>query len=204
VALGIVGRPELLFLDEPTTGFDPEARRAFWELVRSLAADGTSILLTTHYLDEAEALADRVAVVHRGRVVASGPPADLAGRGSAPARVSHNSEIVLLRAAQEALSNAGRHATARSVQVTLTFADQDVLLVVRDDGVGFAPAQAQGFGLTQMQERAVQVGGRAEVKSTPGRGSEVRVSVPLLGLSPGCAPEPAVNNGEPRGEAVRQ
>ncbi len=87
VALGIVGRPELLFLDEPTTGFDPEARRGFWQLVRGLAVAGTSVLLTTHYLEEAEALADRVAVVHRGRVVASGPPNELAGRQTAPARV---------------------------------------------------------------------------------------------------------------------
>ena len=62
VALGIIGNPELLFLDEPTTGFDPEARRAFWSLIRDLKAGGTTILLTTHYLDEAEELADRVAV----------------------------------------------------------------------------------------------------------------------------------------------
>jgi ABC-2 type transport system ATP-binding protein len=63
VALGIVGRPELLFLDEPTTGFDPEARRQFWELIRTLRGDGTTIVLTTHYLDEAESLADRIAVI---------------------------------------------------------------------------------------------------------------------------------------------
>jgi len=88
VALGIIGRPELLFLDEPTTGFDPEARRLFWEVVKSLAASGTSILLTTHYLEEAEALADRVAVVNHGTVVAVGPPAELGGRQSAPATVS--------------------------------------------------------------------------------------------------------------------
>ena len=69
VALGIVGRPELLFLDEPTTGFDPEARREFWELIRDLAAAGTTIVLTTHYLDEAEALADRVGVIAGGRLV---------------------------------------------------------------------------------------------------------------------------------------
>jgi ABC-2 type transport system ATP-binding protein len=87
VALGIVGRPELLFLDEPTTGFDPEARRLFWEVVRDLAGGGTSILLTTHYLEEAEALADRVAIVNRGRVVAVGPPAELGGRREAPATV---------------------------------------------------------------------------------------------------------------------
>lgn len=77
VALGIVGRPELLFLDEPTTGFDPEARQQFWELIRMLAADGTTILMTTHYLEEAAALADRVAVVAAGRVVAVDPPARL-------------------------------------------------------------------------------------------------------------------------------
>ena len=66
VALGIVGRPELLFLDEPTTGFDPEARRQFWELIERLAGEGTTILLTTHYLPEAETLADRVAVLASG------------------------------------------------------------------------------------------------------------------------------------------
>ncbi|GIE77812.1 ABC transporter [Actinoplanes philippinensis] len=88
VALGIVGRPELLFLDEPTTGFDPEARRQFWDLIRTLAADGTTIVLTTHYLDEAEALADRLAVVSAGRIVAEGTPTTLGGRGAAEARVS--------------------------------------------------------------------------------------------------------------------
>jgi ABC-2 type transport system ATP-binding protein len=88
VALGIVGRPELLFLDEPTTGFDPEARRQFWHLIRSLADGGTTILLTTHYLDEAEALAHRVAVIAAGRIRAVGPPSELGGRGSARATVS--------------------------------------------------------------------------------------------------------------------
>jgi ABC-2 type transport system ATP-binding protein len=88
VALGIVGQPELIFLDEPTTGFDPEARRAFWELVRDLTKEGASVLLTTHYLEEAEALADRVAVIQRGRVLAIGPPSELGGRQDAPAKVS--------------------------------------------------------------------------------------------------------------------
>ncbi len=87
VALGIVGRPELLFLDEPTTGFDPEARRAFWDLIAQLRADGTTILLTTHYLDEAEHLADRVAVVRSGRVVALDTPQDLGGRSARQAIV---------------------------------------------------------------------------------------------------------------------
>ena len=88
VALGVIGQPELVFLDEPTTGFDPEARRQFWELIRSLAAGGTTILLTTHYLDEAEALADRVAVIAGGHIVAAGTPATLGGRSTAKATVS--------------------------------------------------------------------------------------------------------------------
>jgi ABC-2 type transport system ATP-binding protein len=87
VALGIVGRPELLFLDEPTTGFDPVARREFWELVRDLAAAGTTILLTTHYLDEAEALANRVGVITRGKLLEVAPPSTLGGRNTAQATV---------------------------------------------------------------------------------------------------------------------
>ena len=88
VALGIIGNPELLFLDEPTTGFDPEARRAFWSLIRDLKAGGTTILLTTHYLDEAEELADRVAVITAGKIVEVSTPALLGGRSTAKATVS--------------------------------------------------------------------------------------------------------------------
>jgi ABC-2 type transport system ATP-binding protein len=83
VALGIIGAPELLFLDEPTTGFDPQARQDFWELIRLLAGEGTTILLTTHYLAEAEALADRVGVIDGGRMVEVGTPATLGGRDKA-------------------------------------------------------------------------------------------------------------------------
>ena len=88
VALGIIGGPELLFLDEPTTGFDPEARREFWDLIRGLREDGTTIMLTTHYLDEAEVLADRVAVISRGRLIACDVPARLGGRDESLATVS--------------------------------------------------------------------------------------------------------------------
>jgi ABC-2 type transport system ATP-binding protein len=87
VALGLIGRPELLFLDEPTTGFDPAARHAFWEVIRALSNDGVTVLLTTHYLDEAAELANRVAVICDGLIVASGPPADLGGRVTAGAVV---------------------------------------------------------------------------------------------------------------------
>ena len=82
LGIALVGDPELRFLDEPTTGFDPAARRTAWELVRSLRALGKTILLTTHYLDEAQQLADRVAVIREGRIVKQGSPAELIG--SAP------------------------------------------------------------------------------------------------------------------------
>lgn len=87
VALAIIGRPELLFLDEPTTGFDPQARHVFWDLVKDLRSDGTTVLLTTHYLDEAAHLADDVAIVLGGRIAAQGSPEDLA-RGEGDLTVS--------------------------------------------------------------------------------------------------------------------
>ena len=77
LALGIVGDPDLIFLDEPTTGFDPSARRRSWDLIEALGDDGTTVLLTTHYLDEAEHLADRVGVLSRGRLIAEGSPGEL-------------------------------------------------------------------------------------------------------------------------------
>jgi ABC-2 type transport system ATP-binding protein len=98
VALGIIGNPEVLFLDEPTTGFDPEARRQFWELIKSLKDSGTTILLTTHYLDEAEALADRVAVINNGKIVEVSTPADLGNRKEALA-------IVKWRGGEKEVSN---------------------------------------------------------------------------------------------------
>ena len=91
VALGIIGSPELLFLDEPTTGFDPKARRAFWALIEDLRKSGTTILLTTHYLDEAEALADRVAVINHGKIIEVSTPALLGGRATSLATVSWKS-----------------------------------------------------------------------------------------------------------------
>jgi ABC-2 type transport system ATP-binding protein len=87
LALGLVGNPRLLFLDEPTTGFDPNARRDAWQIVRNLRDAGTTIVLTTHYMDEAQALADRVAVMSGGRIVAEGPPSTIGGRDAARARI---------------------------------------------------------------------------------------------------------------------
>lgn len=88
LAMALVGRPDLLFLDEPTTGFDPAARRKSWGVIGDLARNGTTILLTTHYLEEAQALADRVMVIARGRVVAEGTPQDIGGRSQQPALIS--------------------------------------------------------------------------------------------------------------------
>ena len=82
LALALVGRPEVIFLDEPTAGLDPQARRTTWELIRALRADGVTVVLTTHLLDEAERLADAVAVVDAGRVIAEGSPAELTARGA--------------------------------------------------------------------------------------------------------------------------
>jgi ABC-2 type transport system ATP-binding protein len=101
LGVALVGNPELLFLDEPTTGFDPAARRAAWELIRSLRALGTTILLTTHYLDEAQQLADRVAVLRGGVIVKSGTPAELIGDSRlTEIRYRRDGELVVLETSE--------------------------------------------------------------------------------------------------------
>jgi ABC-2 type transport system ATP-binding protein len=87
LALALAGTPELLFLDEPTTGFDPEARRGAWDMIKALSSDGTTIVLTTHYLEEAQMLADRVIVLALGRILAEGPPNTLGRRVSGEATI---------------------------------------------------------------------------------------------------------------------
>jgi ABC-2 type transport system ATP-binding protein len=88
VALALIGDPELVFMDEPTTGFDPSARRSAWEMIDGLRKLGKTIFLTTHYMDEAEALADRIAVLRAGQIVAEGTPSTLAGRDRAPYQIT--------------------------------------------------------------------------------------------------------------------
>jgi len=98
VGLALVGDPDLLFLDEPTTGFDPEARRGAWEVIAGLRELGKTVFLTTHYMDEAQRLADRVAIIAGGEVVARGTPEDLGDRESRPARIAYREngrEVVL-------------------------------------------------------------------------------------------------------------
>ena len=100
LGLALVGDPELLFLDEPTTGFDPAARRAAWDLVRSLRELGKTVLLTTHYLDEAEQLSDRVAVLREGRIIALGRPAELGAASETEIRYRQNGRQVVLRTSE--------------------------------------------------------------------------------------------------------
>ena len=107
VALALIGNPELLFLDEPTTGFDPAARREAWEMIAGLRALGVTVFLTTHYMDEAEHLADRVAVINGGQIVAEGPPGTLAGREHGPAEIRFSLPV---GTAAEELPEVVRHA----------------------------------------------------------------------------------------------
>jgi len=97
LAIALVGDPELVFMDEPTTGFDPQARRAAWEMIRGLRTLGKTILLTTHYLDEAQQLADRVAVIRDGRIIRDGTPAELVRATQTEIRWRENGEVRSLR-----------------------------------------------------------------------------------------------------------
>jgi ABC-2 type transport system ATP-binding protein len=136
--MALVGDPELIFLDEPTTGFDPAARRRSWEAIRSLRSLGKTILLTTHYLDEAEQLADRVAVLREGRIVAVGTPAELTGRAPTteiryfldgrevvvqtdePTRVLHELTAEALSAGRELERLTVRRPTLEEIYLSLT------------------------------------------------------------------------------------
>jgi ABC-2 type transport system ATP-binding protein len=101
LGVALVGNPDLVFLDEPTTGFDPAARRAAWEMIRSLRSLGKTILLTTHYLDEAEQLADRVAVLREGQIVREGTPAELTGdTRETEVRYRRNGQEIVIRTAE--------------------------------------------------------------------------------------------------------
>ena len=114
LGLALVGDPELLFLDEPTTGFDPAARRAAWATIRSLRSLGKTVLLTTHYLDEAEHLSDRVAVLRAGRIVALGTPAELIARPVAEIRYRRGGEEVVI--ATESPTRTLHELTAQAVR----------------------------------------------------------------------------------------
>jgi ABC-2 type transport system ATP-binding protein len=121
LALAVLGRPELLFLDEPTSGMDPASRRRTWEVVRELLSDGATVLLTTHYLEEAEALADRVAIMHEGRIVVCGRPDEVVER--APARITFRTPAAALPdlpGAEVRVDNGRVRIESRRLQADLT------------------------------------------------------------------------------------
>ena len=142
LGLGLIGDPEVLFLDEPTTGFDPAARRAAWDVIRSLRELGKTILLTTHYLDEAETLADRVAVLREGRIAAIGRPEDLTGAAPAteiryrrdgeevlvsthePTKVLHELTAEALAAVRELENLSVRRPSLEEIYLSLTGSDE--------------------------------------------------------------------------------
>jgi ABC-2 type transport system ATP-binding protein len=125
LAVALVGRPEVLFLDEPSTGLDPQARAAVWQLVRELRAEGTTILLTTHYLEEAEQLADRLAIMHQGRVVTGGTVAEVIA--DRPARISFelpeqpSASLLPLPGAEVGFT--GHRVTVRTTELQRTLTD---------------------------------------------------------------------------------
>lgn len=144
LAASLVGRPELLYLDEPTTGLDPHARLELWALVRDLVADGVTVLLTTQYLDEADTLADRVAVIDRGRVIAGGTPSELkerVGGQSLVVRPAARSEVPTVRAVVAEL--AGAEPTLEGETLTVPVVDPGVVpaTVRRLDEVGVVLAE---------------------------------------------------------------
>jgi ABC-2 type transport system ATP-binding protein len=147
VALGLVGDPELVFLDEPTTGFDPASRRAAWRVVSDLRGLGKTVLLTTHYLDEAEHLADRVGVIARGRLVEVGTPATLGGRSTSEATVSFRADGPLAGAGLPPLpaldvQRAGGTVTVRTATPTAV--------------VGALSAWASAAGVVELPELCVR------------------------------------------------
>ena len=148
LALALVGDPDVLFLDEPTTGFDPSARRQAWSTIKDLCALGKTVFLTTHFMDEAQALADRVAVMVAGRIVALGTPAEIGGRDVAPTEISFTlpSSVALADLPDLGAARVSERAPGR-------------LLVVSDDGVRTAHAitgwalerghELRGFAVSQ-------------------------------------------------------
>ena len=122
VAIGLSGDPELLFLDEPTTGFDPSARRDAWEMVRNLKSLGKTVVLTTHYMDEAEHLADRVAIIVRGKIVAEGAPGELSHEGTSTSirfRLAGGSASLPDDLGSQATDDEGRYVIATDAPTTV-------------------------------------------------------------------------------------
>ncbi|MFF5283075.1 ABC transporter ATP-binding protein [Streptomyces sp. NPDC012756] len=163
LALALLGRPEVLFLDEPTTGLDAEGRRDTWDLVRALRAGGTTVLLTTHYLEEAESLADRLAIMHQGRIVLSGTPAEVTAAQPARIRFTLPADVPAARLPLRlrAADDGGR------VEIR-THALQDdlgeLLAWARETGTRLGALDARSASL---EEAFLDIASRAQETSTP-------------------------------------
>jgi ABC-2 type transport system ATP-binding protein len=127
LALALTNDPEICFLDEPTTGLDPTARRAIWKVIQSLKADGRTVFLTTHYLEEAQLLADHVAIIHHGRIIADGPPNDIIAAYGRPARVRFQAPPSL---AEYLRSHLGVAATAQDGRVEVELCEKGDILKI--------------------------------------------------------------------------
>jgi ABC-2 type transport system ATP-binding protein len=192
LAASLIGRPQVLFLDEPTTGLDPRSRLVMWDIIRDLAADGTTLLLTTQYLDEADRLADRIAVVDRGRVIAEGTAGrlkrDIGGeRLQLVVAPGHNLSAAARVLDVYALDGAVRQdPTTRSVDAPIAAGSHPITHVVRDlaaagvdiDDIGVRTPSLDDVFLTLTGHRAVQddgdeaEGGAAKKRGRGRRGAE--------------------------------
>ncbi|MCX3062480.1 ABC transporter ATP-binding protein [Streptomyces beihaiensis] len=170
LALALLGRPEVLFLDEPTTGLDAEGRRATWELVRHLRDGGTTVLLTTHYLEEAEELADRLAILHEGRIAASGRVADVVA--TQPSRISFelpDGYVLGDLPPLPELGVSGHEVDGPTVRLrtdTLQRAATGLLVWARDEGVELRRLDVRGASL---EEAFLQIAQDAKGQSPQGR-----------------------------------
>ncbi|EQD51690.1 ABC transporter ATP binding protein, partial [mine drainage metagenome] len=127
LALALVNDPRICFLDEPTTGLDPHARRAIWEVIRKLRDEGRTVFLTTHYLEEAQLLADRVAIIHHGQIIAEGRPAEIIRTHGGPARLVISGGVPV---AEFFRSREGVHPTIRDGHV-------EIPIQTKEEGLGY-------------------------------------------------------------------
>ena len=156
LALSLTNDPEICFLDEPTTGLDPHARRAIWEVIRSLKREGRTVFLTTHYLEEAELLADRVAIIHHGKIIASGSPAEIIQAHGQPARMTVEGSAALAAYLQ---MNLGATAVVEDGKVSVTLHDKGdalkILTAIEESGLPWTSFTTQHDTLDDVFVRLV-------------------------------------------------
>lgn len=171
VALALVNDPELCFLDEPTTGLDPRARRSIWDVIRRLRNEGRTVFLTTHYLDEAQQLSDRIAIIHRGRIIATGSPQEIISRYGRPERL----RIVGEPALADRLAALGWrvHPSDGGVEVELR-SKGDALQILQSVAASGLHWESFSTLTDTLEDVFIQMVGRLEDGSLPGSSSEAR------------------------------